>query len=134
MDDHINKRHNKTLLLYHIVFPVKYRNSVITDEVGKGLRNICLDISARYEINFLEIGYEENHVHFLIQSVPSFSISEICMKVKSKTAKEIFRRFPEVKLKLWGGNFWASGFMQIRMDNMETKILSRNTLRIKEKK
>ena len=32
MDDHINKRHNKTLLLYHIVFPVKYRNSVITDE------------------------------------------------------------------------------------------------------
>ena len=134
MDDHINKRHNKTLLLYHIVFPVKYRNSVITDEVGKGLRNICLDISARYEINFLEIGYEENHVHFLIQSVPSLSISEICMKVKSITAKEIFRRFPEVKLKLWGGNFWASGFMQIRMDNMETKILSRNTLRIKEKK
>ena len=56
------------------------------------------------------------------------------MKVKSITAKEIFRRFPEVKLKLWGGNFWASGFMQIRMDNMETKILSRNTLRIKEKK
>ena len=134
MDDHINKRHNKTLLLYHIVFPVKYRNSVITDEVGKGLRDICLDISARYEINFLEIGYEENHVHFLIQSVPSLSISEICMKVKSITAKEIFRRFPEVKLKLWGGNFWASGFMQIRMDNMETKILSRNTLRIKEKK
>ena len=110
MDDHINKRHNKTLLLYHIVFPVKYRNSVITDEVGKGLRNICLDISARYEINFLEIGYEENHVHFLIKSVPSLSISEICMKVKSITAKEIFRRFPEVKLKLWGGKFWTSGY------------------------
>ena len=134
MDDHINKRHNKTLLLYHIVFPVKYRNSVITDEVGKGLRNICLDISARYEINFLEIGYEENHVHFLIQSVPSLSISEISMKVKSITAKEIFRRFPEVKLKLWGGNFWTSVIMQIRLDNMETKMLSRNTLRIKEKK
>ena len=134
MDDHINKRHNKTLLLYHIVFPVKYRNSVITDEVGKGLRNICLDISARYEINFLEIGYEENYVHFLIQSVPSLSISEICKKVKSITAKEIFRRFPEVKLKLWGGNFWTSVIMQIRLDNMETKMLSRNTLRIKEKK
>jgi REP element-mobilizing transposase RayT len=58
----------------------------------------------------LEIGYEENHVHFLIQSVPSLSISEICMKVKSITAKEIFRRFPEVKLKLWGGNFWTSGY------------------------
>jgi len=110
MDDHIKKMHNKTLLLYHIVFPVKYRNSVITEELGKGLKDICLDISARYEINFLEIGYEENHVHFLIQSVPSLSISEICMKVKSITAKEIFRRFPEVKSKLWGGNFWTSGY------------------------
>ena len=79
------KRHNKTLLLYHIVFPVKYRNSVITDEVGKGLRNICLDISARYEINFLEIGYEENHVHFLIQSVPTRSFIDFCFEVKRIT-------------------------------------------------
>lgn len=110
MDDHLKKRHNKTLLLYHIVFPVKYRNSVITKEVGNGLKAICLDISERYEIIFLEIGYEENHVHFLIQGVPSMSVSEIFMKVKSITAKEIFRRFPEVKTKLWGGNFWTSGY------------------------
>lgn len=32
------------------------------------------------------------------------------MKVKSITAKEIFRRFPEVKTKLLGGNFWTSGY------------------------
>lgn len=64
MDDHIKKRHNKTLLLYHIVFPVKYRKSVITKEFSNGLKEICLDISERYEINFIEIGYEENHVHF----------------------------------------------------------------------
>lgn len=110
MDDHILKRHNKTFLLYHVVFPVKYRNSVITDEVGVGLKEICIELSHRYEIHFIEVGYEENHVHFLIQSVPSLSVSEICLKVKSITAKEIFRRFPEVKTKLWGGNFWTSGY------------------------
>lgn len=64
MDEHIKKCHNKILLLYHIVFPVKYRKSVVTEDIGKGLKEVCLDISARYEINFLEIGYEENHVHF----------------------------------------------------------------------
>ncbi|WP_461640603.1 transposase [Labilibaculum euxinus] len=51
-------------------------------------------------MQFIEVGYEENHVHFLIQSVPSLSVSEMCMKVKSIMAKEIFRRFPEVKTKL----------------------------------
>jgi len=110
MEDHILKRHNKTLLLYHILFPVKYRNSVISEEVGVGLKEISIELSHRYEIQFLEIGYEENHVHFLIQSVPDLSISEICMKVKSITAKEIFKRFPDVKAKLLGGNFWTSGY------------------------
>jgi len=37
-------------------------------------------------------------------------VSEICMKVKSITAKEIFRRLPEVKTKLWGGSFWTRGY------------------------
>jgi len=32
------------------------------------------------------------------------------MKVKSITAKEIFRRLPEVKTKLWGGSFWTRGY------------------------
>ncbi|WP_202974460.1 transposase [Chryseobacterium elymi] len=52
MDDHILKRHNKTLLLYHIVFPVKYRNSVISEEVGIGLKEICIELFHRYEIHF----------------------------------------------------------------------------------
>ncbi|WP_461643827.1 hypothetical protein [Labilibaculum euxinus] len=45
MDDHIKKRHNKTLLLYHVVFPVKHMNSVIIDEVGVGLNEICIELS-----------------------------------------------------------------------------------------
>lgn len=83
---------------------MKYRNSFISEEIGTGLKEICIELSQRYEIHFLEIGYEDNHVHFLIQSVPNLSISGICMKVKSITAKEIFKRFPEVKAKLWRGN------------------------------
>lgn len=110
MGDHIFKRHNKPLLLYHLVFPLKYRRSVITDEIGEGLKQICIEISERYEVHFIEIGYEPDHVHFLVQSVPSYSVSKMTNILKSITAKELFRRFPEIKLKLWGGKFWTSGF------------------------
>ena len=65
MSDHIFKSHNKTLLLYHLVFPLKYRLKAISNEVGVSLKNICLNISYRYEIEFVEIGYEQDHVHFL---------------------------------------------------------------------
>ena len=38
------------------------------------------------------------------------SPTKIIRIVKSITAKEIFRRHPEVKQKLWGGEFWSKGF------------------------
>ncbi|WP_341220172.1 IS200/IS605 family transposase [Polaribacter atrinae] len=114
-DDHIYKSHNKTLLMYHLVFPLKYRKRVITEDVGKTLITICAEISERYEIEFIEIGHESNHVHFLIQSVPKLSISKLVRILKSLTAREMFRLHPEIKLLLWGGNFWTSGFYANRV-------------------
>ena len=110
MSEHIHKRHNKTLLLYHIVCPLKYRKGVITKEIGEALKEICLEISERYEIHFIEVGYESNHVHFLVQSVPKQSPTQIITTVKSLTAREIFKKHPEVKQQLWGGEFWTDGY------------------------
>lgn len=109
-DEHIYKSHNKTLLLYHLVFPLKYRRDVLTEELGKTMVYICKEISERYEIEFIEIGYEPDHVHFLVQSVPNVSVSQMVRTIKSLTAREMFRLHPEIKEKLWGGNFWTSGF------------------------
>ena len=67
----------------------------------------CKEISVQYEINFIEIGEDRDHVHFLILSVPKISPSQIANIVKGVTAREIFKRCPEVKTKLWGGNFWS---------------------------
>ena len=110
MSEYIFKRHNKSLLLYHLVCPIKYRRNVLSEEVEISLVEVCKNISERYEIHFIEIGADENHVHFLKQSVPKVSVAIIVKTVKSITAKEIFRLHPEVKSKMRGGNFWRSGY------------------------
>ena len=110
MSEHIYKSHNKSLLLYHFVCPIKYRRSVLNDTVSKTFKEVCQKIEERYEIIFLEIGLDENHVHFLIQGVPNDAPKKIIGAVKSITAKEIFRLHPEVKQQLWGGKFWTSGY------------------------
>jgi putative transposase len=97
-------------LIYHFVCPAKYRRVVFSDEVDKALKDICLDISERYEMHFLEIGTDKNHVHFLVQSVPTYSAKKIVQTIKSITAREIFRRVPSVKKILWGGEFWSDGY------------------------
>jgi len=63
---------------------------------------ICLEIAKRYEISFLEIGIDKDHVHFLIQSVPKYSITQIIRIIKSITTKKIFVKHPQVKEQLWG--------------------------------
>ena len=110
MSEHILKRHNKTLLLYHLVCPVKYRRKVFSEVVEKTLKEVCLGIGERYEIHFVEIGTDKDHVHFLIQSVPTISPTKIAQTIKSITAKELFKRHKEIKEKLWRGQFWTSGF------------------------
>ena len=110
MGEHIYKSHNKTLLLYHLVLPIKYRRMVITEEIGRSLIGVCEGISERYEVHFVEIGHEPDHVHFLVQGVPSYSVSKIVTMLKSITAKQLFRIHPEIKAILWGGNFWTSGY------------------------
>ena len=110
MSEYIHKRHNVSVLLYHVVCPAKYRRVVFDEEVDRVLREVCLEIAARYEIIFVEIGTDKDHVHFLVQSVPGYSPTKIVRIIKSITAREIFTRIPAVKKQLWGGEFWSKGY------------------------
>jgi len=108
--DYIHKAHNVSVLLYHFVCPAKYRRVVFSKAVDESLKEVCLEIEKRYDVHFLEIGTDKDHVHFLIQSVQMKSPTQIIKMLKSITAREIFRLHPEVKIQLWGGEFWTDGY------------------------
>ena len=110
MSEYIHKSHNVSVLMYYFVCPAKYRRIVFSEAVDQTLKHVCEEISKRYEINFLEIGTDKDHVHFLVQSVPTYSPTKIITKIKSITAKEIFSKHPEVKKQLWGGEFRSDGY------------------------
>jgi REP element-mobilizing transposase RayT len=93
-----------------MVFPAKYRRAVFDTHVDTVIKEICLEIEARYQLKFLEIGTDKDHVHFLVQSVPTYSVTKIVTMIKSITAKQVFQRCPQVKTQLWGGEFWSDGF------------------------
>ena len=92
------------------MFPAKYRRAIFDAKVDRTLRDVCLEIEKRYQVKFLEIGTDKDHVHFLVQSVPSYSVTKIVTLIKSLSAREIFQRCPEVKKQLWGGEFWSDGY------------------------
>ena len=121
---YIHKSHNVSVLLYHFVCPAKYRRVVLGEAVDIMMKDVCLELSKRYQIFFLEIGTDDNHVHFLVQSVPTYSATKIVTIIKSLTAREVFRLNPEVKKKLWGGEFWTDGYFV----NTVSKFGDENTI------
>ena len=91
--------------MYHIVCPAKYSKLIFSEKADQLLKEICLEIEKRYEIQFIEIGTDKDHVHFFVQSVPMYSPTRIVRIIKSITAQEMFLRMPEIKKLLWAENF-----------------------------
>jgi REP element-mobilizing transposase RayT len=92
------------------VSSAKYRRVVISKEVEEVIIETCEAIELRFEIKFLEVGTDKDHVHFLVQTVPDYSVTKMVRIIKSIIAREVFSRCPEVKEQLWGGEFWGKGY------------------------
>ena len=107
---YIHKEHNVTVLLYHLVFPTKYRRVVLSTTVDTVIKDTCLELEKRYEIVFIEIGTDKDHIHLLVQAVPTYSVTQLVTMIKSLTTRRVFALCPEVKKQLWGGEFWSSEY------------------------
>jgi putative transposase len=42
--------------------------------------------------------------------LPKYSGGQVIRLIKSITAREIYKRVPEIKKELWGGEFWTDGY------------------------
>ena len=72
-------------------------------EVTRGLEE-------RYDMEFERLGCDRDHIHLLCSAHPKIAPGQIVRVFKSVTGRELFRRKPELKRELWGGEFWADGY------------------------
>ena len=126
MSEYIHKSHNVTVLLYHLVFTAKYRRVVFDAGVDRALADAFQEIEKRYPTKFLEIGSDDDYIHLLVQSVPSYSVTKIVMRIKSLSAREVFQKCPHVKKALWGGEFWSDGYFSSTVGKHGSESMIRN--------
>ena len=131
MSEYIHKTHNVRVFIYHSVFSAKYRRAVFDDHVDDVVKEVWLDMEKRYQVKFLEIGTGKDHVHLLVQSVPTYSVTKIVTMIKSLTAREVLRRCPEVKKKPWG-DYGGTATLEALFANMAMGTASPNMSKTKE--
>ena len=103
--------HNAYQIHYHFVTPVKYRKAIFGRlDREQTLRIVSKEIEERYSFVFEKVGIDTDHVHYIINAAPKFSPSEIIRIIKSIMAKELFKRHPDLRRELWGGELWTDGF------------------------
>ena len=95
---------------YHLVWAPKYRKWVLHDCVRETAKELFREILEARDCELVEMEMADDHVHIFTSIAPKYSVGSIVRVLKCISAKEIFRRHPEVKQELWGGEFWEDGY------------------------
>lgn len=74
------------------------------------MREIFGEIAEQYEIEIDTMEVMDDHVHLFLSVPPKYSPAVVVQRIKSISAKIIFREFPEIKKSLWGGELWNDGY------------------------
>src|SRR2546429_2173395 len=96
--------------LYHLVWSPKYRRDVLQGEIQQRVRELFADIAEQYDITIEEMEVSPDHVHIFCSFPPRYSIAQVVTRFKSLSARTLFREFPRVKRRLWGGVLLEEGF------------------------
>lgn len=109
---------------YHIVWCVKYRHKIITEEIEERLISILNKIADDNNFQILECNADKDHIHLLINCSPQHYIPDMIKALKGVSARLLMKEFgEELKKKLWGGHLWnPSYFVATVSENTEEQI------------
>jgi putative transposase len=102
--------HNVSEAYYHIQLTIKYRKSLFNQQTESVILETIKGFKERYAIEITHVGFDKNHVHFLLRFLPKYSGGQVIRLLKITTAKQLFKQVPEIKKSLWGGEFWTDGY------------------------
>ena len=118
---------------YHLVWAPKYRKWILRGDIQMRVEELFREIAENHEIEIDTLEVAEDHVHLFVSFPPRMSISSVVGKLKSISAREVFREHPEVKKELWGGHFWQTGYFVRTSGDQVTAEIIRNYIKYHRK-
>ncbi len=110
--------------MYHFVWIPKYRHKVFNEPYRGSLKAIIEKIGYDYNIEIVELEIPVDHIHMVVRSEPKVSPSDIMQIIKSISAKEFFRRYPEIRKKyFWGGKLWTQSYFVETIGNANEEVI-----------
>jgi putative transposase len=116
--------HHVFRIMYHFVWIPKYRHKVFNEPYRSSLKAIIEKIAYDYNIEIVELEIPKDHIHMVIRSEPKVAPSDVMQIIKSISAREFFRRYPEIKRRyFWGGKLWTQSYFVETIGNANEEVI-----------
>jgi putative transposase len=97
-------------LKYHLVWIPKYRKHILSGDVSGYLKEVFNQIAEEYGFAIDTMEVVEDHADIFLEAPPRYSPAEVVQIMKSISGREVFKKYPELKKKLWAGELWNDGY------------------------
>ena len=106
---------------------------LLTGALAKRVEELFREIGEAYDVTIEEMEVSVDHVHIFCSFPPRYAISQVVGRLKSLSARAVFKEFPWVKRKLWGGELWEDGyFVRTVGDKVTAEVIRQYIRRHKE--
>lgn len=116
--------HHVYRLMYHFVWIPKYRHKIFEEPYREAMKVIIHKIGYDYDFDIVELEIPSDHIHMVLRSEPKQSPSQVMQVIKSISAREFFRLFPEIKRQyFWGGKLWTQSYFVESIGNANEEVI-----------
>ena len=97
--------------------------------LARRVEQLFREIGEAHDITIEELEVSVDHVHIFCSFPPRYAIAQVVGRLKSQSARAVFREFPEVKRQLWGGELWEDGYFARTVGDKVTAEVIRQYIR-----
>jgi putative transposase len=115
VEEYQHRRHNKNLLMVHLILVTKYRKSLFSGALREDVKQIIFDICAEHHWYVRRMETDKDHIHILLQYSPNDSVSNIVSVIKQYSTHRMWGKHSKIlgqhywKHKcLWSGGYFAA--------------------------
>ena len=123
-----SKNRHKYLLQYHIIFVCKYRKKLLVSrQISDDIKQFSYEICQRHSVIIRYMETDKDHIHYMIETEPTMSISKIVNLMKSYTTYHIWKRYPQyLRKQFWKEHtFWRDGYFACSVGNVSEEMLKK---------
>ena len=109
-----------------MIFVCKYRKKLLmSKQISDDIKQFSYEICQKHKVIIRYIETDKDHIHYMIESEPNISLSDLVRTIKSYTTYHVWKQHGKYLSKHFGKEkmFWTDGYFICSIGNVSEKQL-----------